>query len=153
MMLVKVSPKFGDKALNEGRTIPRGSYIDASFREVDRQNVCRYRLSGDIPVFPIDLVGAEYFSSPAPLEALGLKAEPEMLAGMRLSFHLRTTAKAEDEPSDREALKKPEMLVSGCGCRPCRFILSARNLDSGGASGTAVCPLQGHLFPVSRRVR
>src|SRR4051812_25157940 len=114
MMLVKVSPKFGDKALNEGRTIPRGSYVDASFREVDRQNVCRYRLSSDIPVFPVDLAGAEYFSSPAPLEALGLKAEPEMLAGMRLSLHLRTTAKAEDEPNDREALKKPEMLVSGC---------------------------------------
>src|SRR6478752_5148282 len=32
MMIVKAAPTFGDKALNDGRTIARGSYLDASFR-------------------------------------------------------------------------------------------------------------------------
>src|SRR5262249_17337173 len=108
------TPVFGDKALHEGRVIARGSYIDASYRELDRQNACRYRLCSEIVVFPIDLAGAEYFSSPAPLEALGLRANSETLAGMRLTFNLRTTANAEDEPSDKDALKKPEMLLSSC---------------------------------------
>ena len=37
MMLVKASPVFGDPALREGRAIARGSYLDASFRQLDRQ--------------------------------------------------------------------------------------------------------------------
>src|SRR6185436_18563676 len=66
MMIVRALPIFGDKALHEGHVIPRGSYLDASFRELDRQIACRYRLSGDISIWPFELTGAEYFSSPAP---------------------------------------------------------------------------------------
>src|SRR5665213_2717574 len=100
MMIVKVTPTFGDKALHEGHAIGRGSYLDASFRELDRQHACRYRLSDDIIAWPFELSGAEYFSSPAPLEALGLMAGTETLAGVRLTFTLRTAARLEDEPSD-----------------------------------------------------
>ncbi len=52
MMLVKANPVFGDPALREGRTIKRNSYLDASFRQLDRQIACRYRLCGDITVWP-----------------------------------------------------------------------------------------------------
>ena len=114
MMIVRVTPTFGDKALHEGHAIGRGSYLDASFRELDRQHACRYRLSDNIIVWPFELSGAEYFSSPAPLEALGLKAGTEILAGMRLTFTLRTAARLEDEPSDADALKKPEMQFASC---------------------------------------
>ena len=114
IMIVKAAPTFGDKALNDGRTIARGSYLDASFRELDRQNACRYRLCDNIVVWPFELAGAEYFSSPAPLEALGLTAGGETLAGMRMTLTLRTTARVEDEPSDADALKKPEMLFASC---------------------------------------
>src|SRR6202030_2873318 len=31
MMLVKVVPTFGDKALRDGHAVPRGSYLDASY--------------------------------------------------------------------------------------------------------------------------
>jgi type VI secretion system protein ImpG len=114
MVLVKVLPTFGDKALREGHAVARGSYLDASFRQLDRQLACRYRLCGDITIWPFELVGAEYFSSPAPLQALGLSVESNVLAGMRLTLTHRVAARPEDEPPDTEALKKPEMLFAGC---------------------------------------
>ena len=63
-MLVKAMPVFGDRALREGHAIARGSYLDASYRQLDRQMACRYRLCSDITIWPFDLIGAEYFPSP-----------------------------------------------------------------------------------------
>jgi type VI secretion system protein ImpG len=114
MMLVKVVPTFGDKALRDGRAIPRGSYLDANFRQLGRQIACRYRLCGDITVWPFELTGAEYFSSPAPLQALGVSVGSEVLSGVRLTLTHRSTVRAEDEPADAEAHKKPELLIAGC---------------------------------------
>jgi type VI secretion system protein ImpG len=114
MMLVKVIPTFGDKALREGHAIARGAYLDATYRQLDRQLACRFRLCGDITIWPFELAGAEYFSSPAPLQALGLSAGSDVLAGMRLTFTHRGAPRPEDELSDAEALKKPEMLFAGC---------------------------------------
>ena len=114
MMLVKVIPTFGDQALRSGHPIPRGSYLDAAFRQLDRQIACRYRLCGDITIWPFELTGAEYLSSPAPLQALGLSVGRDVLAGIRLTFTHRTTANLEDEVPDNEAFKKPEMLFAGC---------------------------------------
>src|ERR1700733_13785307 len=64
VMLAKVVPTFGDQALREGGAIGRGSYIDAASPQPDRPLACRYRLCGDITIWPFELVGAEYFSSP-----------------------------------------------------------------------------------------
>src|SRR3954453_4921302 len=60
-MLAKVVPAFGEKALREGRPIARGSYLDASFRQLGRPIACRYRLCSNIVVWPFELVSAEYF--------------------------------------------------------------------------------------------
>ena len=68
-MIVQVVPSFGDKSLHDSLNIPRHAYLDASFRERDRQIACRYRLSSDIVVWPFELSNAEYFSSPAQLGA------------------------------------------------------------------------------------
>src|SRR3954468_15448019 len=46
MIIIKANPVFGDPALRDGRAISRGSYLDASFRQLDRQIACRYRLCG-----------------------------------------------------------------------------------------------------------
>jgi len=113
-MLVMVNPKFGDVALRDGHAVARGSYFDAAFRQFDRQVSCRYRLCAPVTIWPFQLTGAEYFSSPAPLQALGLSVGSEVLAGMRLTLTHRSAERAEDEPSDIEALKKPEMLFAGC---------------------------------------
>ena len=113
-MLVKTLPVFGDRALREGRAIARGSYLDASYRQLDRQMACRYRLCADIIIWPFDLIGAEYFLSPASLQALGVSAVGDVLAGMRLTLTHRSAVRLEDELPDSEALKKPEMLFAGC---------------------------------------
>jgi type VI secretion system protein ImpG len=114
MMLVKATPVFGDPALREGRAITRGSYLDASFRQLDRQIACRYRLCGDITVWPFELTAAEYYSSPAPMQALGVSVGGEVLAGLRMTLTHRSTARPEDEPSDADARKKPELMIAGC---------------------------------------
>jgi type VI secretion system protein ImpG len=114
MMLVRAEPVYGDKALREGRFIARGAYLDATFRQLDRQIACRYRLCNDIVIWPFELVRAEYFTSPAPLQALGLSVGIEVLAGMRLTLTHRTVSRPQDEPIDAEAVKKPEMLFAGC---------------------------------------
>jgi type VI secretion system protein ImpG len=114
MMLVKANPVFGDPALREGRAAARGSYLDASFRQLDRQIACRYRLCGDITIWPFELTGAEYYPSPAPMQALGVSVGGEVLAGMRITLTHRSTARADDEPSEADALKKPELMIAGC---------------------------------------
>jgi type VI secretion system protein ImpG len=114
MMLIKANPVFGDPALREGRAIARGSYLDAGFRQLDRQIACRYRLCGDITVWPFELAAAEYYSSPAPMQALGVSVGGEVLAGLRLTLTHRSTARSEDEPSEADARKKPELLIAGC---------------------------------------
>jgi type VI secretion system protein ImpG len=114
MMLVKATPAFGDPALREGHAIARGSYLDASFRQLDRQIACRYRLCGDITVWPFELTGAEYYSSPAPMQALGVAVGREVLAGMRITLTHRSTVRPEDEPSETDARKKPELMIAGC---------------------------------------
>src|SRR4051812_19442271 len=36
VMLTKVNPLYADPGLREGHLIPRGSYLDATYRELDR---------------------------------------------------------------------------------------------------------------------
>ena len=129
-MIVQVVPSFGDKSLHEGLTIPRHAYLDASFRERDRQIACRYRLSSNVAVWPFELRSAEYFSSPAQLGALGLRIGSDILAGMRLTLTLRTTARADEEPTDSQALKKPEMLFASCRTASLPFYLAGSEADS-----------------------
>jgi type VI secretion system protein ImpG len=114
MMIVKASPVFGDPSLREGRAIPRGSYLDANFRQLDRQISCRYRLCGDVTIWPFELVGAEYHSSPTPIQALGIPVGADVLSGLRLTLTHRSAARPEDEPSDADVQKKPEFLIAGC---------------------------------------
>jgi type VI secretion system protein ImpG len=129
-LLAKVIPPFGEKALRDGRFIPRGSHLDASFRQLGRQIACRYRLCSDIVVWPFELVGAEYFASPAPLQALGASIGSVALAGMRLTFTHRFASRMEDEPSDAEALTKPEMQFRGCRMTNLPLYLAGSEADS-----------------------
>src|SRR3981189_622381 len=131
MMLVKVAPTFGDPGLREGHAIARGAYLDATYRQLGRRIACRYRLCGDIAIWPFELAGAEYFSSPAPLQALGLSVGRDALAGLRLTLTHRTTGRLEDEPTDAEALTKPEMLFAGCRAANLPFYLTGSEAGGG----------------------
>jgi len=130
VMLVKVVPGFGDPALREGHPVARGSYLDATYRQLDRQIACRYRLSTDITIWPFEIIGAEYFATPSALQALGLSVGSEVVAGMRLTLTHRSTARPEDEPADSEALKKPDMLFAGCRTTNLPFYLVGSEADA-----------------------
>jgi type VI secretion system protein ImpG len=113
-MLARIVPPYGDPALREGWPIKRGAYVDANYRERARNVSCRFSLASDVELWPFDLTHAEYFSTPAPLQALGLEVGPEVQSGLRLHLTCRTVADAEQEVDDITALKQPDKLVAGC---------------------------------------
>lgn len=113
-LLAKVVPTYGDTGLRDGLYIPRHSYLDATYRERDRQIACRYRLNSSITLWPFDITGAEYFMTPGALQALGVAVGPEVLAGLRLSLTHRMAGRIEDEVPDAQALKQPQLLFAGC---------------------------------------
>ncbi|NNM74635.1 type VI secretion system baseplate subunit TssF [Enterovirga aerilata] len=116
-LLARVQPPYGDPGLREGRRIPRGAYLDATYRERERRVACRYRLATDITLWPFDITAAEYLGSPGPLQALGLSTGPEVASGLRLSLTHRAASRPEDEPTDNEAAKDPATRFAGCGLR------------------------------------
>jgi type VI secretion system protein ImpG len=111
-LLVKVEPVFGDPALRDGRTIKRGAFLDAVYRERDKNVSCRFTLSSDLAIWPFEVSKAEYYATPAPLHALGM--EGDFRAGLRITLRLRATPKIEDEVSDEAAREDPASLFAGC---------------------------------------
>jgi len=116
-LLAKVVPPYADPGLREGRLIRRGSYLDASYRELDRQVACRFRLGSNISLWPFDVVAAEYYTTPGPLQAQGVSVGPEAAAGLRLSLTHRMAVRREDEIADAEAQTTPMVWFAGCRVR------------------------------------
>jgi type VI secretion system protein ImpG len=113
-LLAQVQPKFGDPALREGRTIARGAYLDAAYRELERNIACRFALAAPITLWPFEIASAEYFAAPGPLQALGLPVGSECSAGLRLQLKVRAAERSEDEPPDSEAQTRQELRFSAC---------------------------------------
>jgi type VI secretion system protein ImpG len=130
VMLAKVIPAYADPALREGQSIPRGSYLDASYRERDRQIACRFRMCSSITLWPFDVTGAEYFPTPGPLHALGLQSGRDVLAGMRLSLTHRPAARLDDEMSEAESQKDAMSWFAGCRTTELPVFLAGGEADS-----------------------
>jgi type VI secretion system protein ImpG len=113
-MLAKVLPPYADPKLREGYSVPRGSYLDATYLERERHIACRFCLSSSITLWPFDIAGAEYYTTPGSMQALGVPVEHDVLSGLRLSLTHRTTARLEDEMPEAESRKKPETWFAGC---------------------------------------
>lgn len=113
-LLAQVQPKFGDPALREGRLIPRGAYLDAAYRELERNIACRFALAAPIALWPFEIANAEYFAAPGPLQALGLPVGAECSAGLRLQLMVRSAERIEDEPRELESQTCPELRFSAC---------------------------------------
>ena len=129
-MLAKIVPPFADLALRDGRRIARGAYLDATYRQLDRNVACRYRLASGITLWPFDVIGAEYFTTVAPLQALGLSAGPDAVAGMRLSLTHRTAARLEDELPEALVQKTPTAWFAGCRTTELPVYLIGNEADS-----------------------
>ncbi|VFU09588.1 type VI secretion system baseplate subunit TssF [Methylocella tundrae] len=114
VILVRAQPPFEDAALRDGQPIARGSYLEAVYREQDRQVACRFRLTSKITLLPFEITSAEYFGSPAPLQALGVPVGADVLAGLKISLTHRSANRIEDEPGDAEAAERPDLWFDGC---------------------------------------
>lgn len=122
-LLAGVTPPYSDPGLREGVRIPRGAYLDATYLERERRVACRYRLGGEITLWPFEITAAEYIPAPGPLQALGLKLGPRALAGLRLTLTHRMMADPQQEPSAAEVLKEPASWFAGCRTRELDFHL------------------------------
>jgi type VI secretion system protein ImpG len=129
-VLVQASPKYGDPSLRQGRTIARGANFDATYREAQRNVACRFTLTAPITLWPFDIVKAEYFTSPAALQALIPSAGVDCAAGLRLQLTVRAAARLEDEPADKEAQVKPELRFSSCRVKALRFHLLGQEMSA-----------------------
>ena len=129
-VLVEARPAFGDGALREGRTVPRGAYLDATYREVSRNVACRFRLAAPITLWPFEIAQAEYLQGAGALQALGVSVGSDCAAGLRLRLTVRAAARAEDEPPDSEAFKKPELAASAARTKRLRFHLLGQEGDA-----------------------
>ena len=114
VMLAGVSPPYGDPALREGLKFPRGSLMDATYRERDRLVSCRFRLTSDIVAWPFEIAAAQYFETPAALQALGLPTGENVHAGLRLTLLHRATARHDDEKFDLTTNSDPAFWFAGC---------------------------------------
>jgi type VI secretion system protein ImpG len=113
-VLVKLFPKYGDTVLHEGRLFPRGSNLDTTYVERDRRIACRFKLTSAIRLWPLELTGAEYYTSVGPMQALGAPVRSETAAGLRLTLKIRTSAKPEDEPNAKTIAARPEAQFKNC---------------------------------------
>ena len=51
VLLAQVQPVFGDPALRDGKVVPRGAYLDAAYRELERNIACRFALCAPIHTY------------------------------------------------------------------------------------------------------
>jgi len=129
-LMVEAAPKFGDSSLREGRKIAPGAYFDATYREVERNVACRFRLAAPIVLWPFEIAEAEYLTSLGALQALGATAGAECVAGLRLRLNVRASPRLEDEPPDAEAHKRPELRFSACRVKSLRVHLLGHEADA-----------------------
>ena len=129
-MLIKVLPPYSDPALRDGKKIARGAYFDATYRERERSVACRFRLCRDIVLWPFDVTGAEYFSTAAALQALGIPIKSDVISGLRISLTHRMAARLDEEIPDAEARNKPEMWFAGCRTSEIPIHLSGAEQDA-----------------------
>ncbi|MBN9063564.1 MAG: type VI secretion protein [Rhizobiales bacterium 65-9] len=113
-LLAQVKPTFGDPALREGRTMKRGAFLDAVYREREKNVACRFTLCTDLTFWPFEVTRAEYVPTPGPLHALGIESEHRFMAGLRLTLRCRTAPRVEDEAPDEIAQNDPLCHFAGC---------------------------------------
>ncbi len=128
--LLKVDPPFAEPSLKDGMKISSGSYADARFVERERRIACKYRLGSDIVLWPFELASAEYLPSPASLQGLGIDIVSSLQSGLKLSLLRRTTARKEDEPTEKQSAKKPDGWISKCRTAELTFHIVCAEADA-----------------------
>ena len=83
-----------------------------------------------ITLWPFEIAKAEYLTGAAALQALIPGAGADCVACLRLQLTVRSAARPEDEPADKEALARPELRFSSCRVKALRFHLLGQETDA-----------------------
>ena len=82
--------------------------------ELERRVACRFRLTAPVTLWPFELTGAEYLSSPSAVQALAFRAGEARSRGCGCRSRSAPRRGVEDEPSDAEAATRPDHWFAGC---------------------------------------
>ena len=88
MAVVQMQPDTTEASLEEGFPVPRHTPMRSQIGKGE-QTACEYLTAQDMTLWPLEIVAAEYLSSPAGICNLGVPSLPGLKAGIRL--RLRTT--------------------------------------------------------------
>ncbi len=109
MAVVQYQPVLAEAALADGYLVPRGTAMRSLVGKGDSV-ACEYRSAHDVRLWPIEISGAQYFSSAGALATTGLANLDGVRAGLRL--RLRATAGLS---FDRIALDDLVLFLRGAG--------------------------------------
>jgi type VI secretion system protein ImpG len=128
--LFRIDPPYGEQNLKDGIKVPRGAYAEARFVERERRIACKYRLASDTILWPFELTQADFLSSPAALQGLGVEATPTTQSGLRLSLLRRVAVDRKAEPPDKQVPQKQECWIAGCSTHELPFHILASEADA-----------------------
>lgn len=81
-MLAQAKVPLDYSGIDNGLTFTAGNYLDARFRDADKTVTCRYALTRDLTLWPIEIADARYHPNVAPIGALGQEVAPGTKAGL-----------------------------------------------------------------------
>lgn len=96
MAVVQLHPDLKDAGLAAGQPVPRHTALRGLLGG-DERTACEYRTAHPVTLWPIELMEATYFETPAALAAAGVEAPAgtSVRAGLRLRFEVRAGAQAD----------------------------------------------------------
>ncbi|MEI7866771.1 MAG: type VI secretion system baseplate subunit TssF [Candidatus Methylumidiphilus sp.] len=113
MAVVQFKPDTSEASLQDGLPVLRHTSLRSQIGKGE-QTACEYRTTQDITLWPLEIVVAEYLSSPNAITNLGAPSLPGLKAGIRL--RLRTTT---GQPFNQIAVDTlPIFLRGGSGSLP-----------------------------------
>ena len=85
-MLVQAGLPRENSDLAGGLSFEAGSYLDARFRDADKQVACRFALTAPLTLWPVELNEVKYHAGAGPIGALGQEIATGTKAGLVLSL-------------------------------------------------------------------
>lgn len=109
-ILVQAEPVYADEALEKGKSLPAGAYLDARYVDREQRISCRFRLSAPLELWPLRISAARFVAGPAAFQAMGLDVEPTTAGGLILSFLRPASSENKDKPGKPIAAIRAESL-------------------------------------------
>lgn len=97
-ILVQAEPNYADDALEQGKSLSAGAYLDARYVDREQRISCRFRLSAPLELWPLRISTARFVAGPAAIQALGLDVDVATAGGLILTFLRPHSSEKKDKP-------------------------------------------------------